>query len=92
MEHENQHPELQKGSYAPKGDKKLQLLSDTRTFKIVKDPNGNPTEIWVNEKLYFSMEYDELGNLIKEEKYYYKKKYKTLDEILDLGDDLEEKI
>ena len=75
-----------------KSDKKLQLLSDTRTFKIEKDEHGNCTAIWVNGRLYFSLKYDDLGNLIKEEKYYYKKPIKTLDQILDLGDDLEEKI
>lgn len=92
MDHENQHPELRKKGYAPKSDKKFELLSDTRTFKIEKDEHGNCTGIWVNEKQYYSLEYDDLGNLIKESKFYYKKPKKTLDEILDLGDDLEEKI
>ena len=92
MEHKNQHHELRKGSYAPKSDKKLQLLSDQRTFKIEKDANGNCTAIYVNGRIYFKMKYDALGNLIEEKKYYYKRPKKTLDEILDLGDDLEEKI
>ena len=69
-----------------KSDKEWQLLSDKRTFKIVKDDKGKCTEIYVNDKLYWKFEYDKMGNLTKEEQFYYKKKIKSLDEVLKMED------